>query len=91
MKSFRTYAPVGVGFFSAIMLAYGLWYIAPRDENNADFAKFGVDQTTVATIPVSTVPDGSKLASTAPKSPFDDPLMNEAVRISHLYLDKWQF
>lgn len=89
MKSFRTYAPVGVGFFSAIMLAYGLWHIAPRDENNADFAKFGVDQTTVATIPVSTVPDGSVLVSAAPKSPFDDPLMNEAVRISHLYLDKF--
>jgi len=89
MKSFRTYAPIGAGFFSAIMLGLGLWHVAPVDQNNNDVTSFGVDQTTVATIPVSVEPDAKALASTAPQSPFDDPLMNEAVRVSHLYFDKF--
>lgn len=89
MKNFKTYAPVGTGFLSALMLGFGLWYIAPVNENGQDVASHGVDQTTVATISASTVPENPAIDPTIPKAPFDDPLMNEAVRISHLHLGKF--
>ena len=94
MKNFKTYAPIGTGFLSALLFGLGLWAVAPVDGTGEDVARFGVDQTTVAAIPVNTAPDtpapdSSDLVATAPQSPFDDPLMNEAVRISHLHLEKF--
>ncbi|MEP3629131.1 MAG: DUF2314 domain-containing protein [Hyphomicrobiales bacterium] len=94
MKNFKTYAPIGTGFLSALLLGFGLWSVAPVEGNHEDIASFGIDQTTVAAIPASTAPDTTArdsvaLVATAPKAPFDDPLMNEAVRISHLHLDKF--
>lgn len=89
MKNFKTYAPIGTGFLSALLFGFGLWHVAPSGENNQDVARFGVDQTTVASIPARTVENRPTFEATAPKSPFDDPLMNEAVRISHLYLEKF--
>ena len=90
MKNFKTYAPIGTGFLSALMLGFGLWQIAPVDQDRHNIASFGVDQTTVATISSSTIVTNPIVQSTVPKTPFDDPLMNEAVRISHLHLDKFE-
>ena len=90
MKNFKTYAPIGAGFLSALMLGFGLWHIAPVDENIDNLASFGIDQTTVATIPASTTEIASSVEPIVPKAPFDDPVMNEAVRISHLHLDKFE-
>ena len=89
MKNFRTYAPIGAGFLSALMLGFGLWHIAPVDENIDNLASFGIDQTTVATIPASTSEIDLSVEQIVAKAPFDDPVMNEAVRISHLHLDKF--
>jgi len=90
MKNFKTYAPVGAGFLSALMLGFGLWHTAPVDQNSDEVASFGIDHTTVAAVPVSTIGTEPIVEPIAPKTPFDDPLMNEAVRISHLYLDKFE-
>ena len=90
MKNFKTYAPIGAGLFSALMLGFGLWQIAPDDQGRHNIASFGVDQTTVATISSSTIGTDPIVEPVAPQTPFEDPLMNEAVRISHLYLDKFE-
>lgn len=89
MKNFKTYAPIGAGFFSALMLGFGLWHLAPVDGDRQDIAGYGVDNTTVAAISASTVVESSVVEPTFPKAPFDDELLNEAVRISHLHLEKF--
>ena len=90
MKNFKTYAPIGAGFLSALMLGFGLWQIAPVDHNHHNVASFGIDQTTVAAISASTAEDVPISETDERKSPFEDPVMNEAVRISHLHLDKFE-
>ena len=89
MKIFKTYAPIGAGFLSALMLGFGLWHIAPDDQKSHDVAGFGIDQTIVAAVPASQLDISSAVEPIVPKAPFDDPVMNEAVRISHLHLDKF--
>ena len=89
MKNFKTYAPIGTGFLSALMFGFALWYVAPVDGNSQDIASFGIDQTTVAAISASSVKSDPIIEPNTLKSPFDDPLMNEAVRISHLHIEKF--
>ncbi|MEP1443722.1 MAG: DUF2314 domain-containing protein [Hyphomicrobiales bacterium] len=89
MKNFKTYAPIGTGFLFALLFGFGLWHAAPVDGNFQDVASHGVDTTTVAAISASTAVERPVIEPTAPKAPFDDPLMNEAVRISHLHLEKF--
>ena len=90
MINIKTFAPLGAGFMSALMLGFGLWHIAPADQDSHNVASFGIDQTTVATIPASPLEVGSAVGPIVPKTPFEDPVMNEAVRISHLHLDKFE-
>ena len=89
MKNFKTYAPIGTGFLSALMFGFALWYVAPVDGNSQDIASFGIDQTTVAAISAGSVKSDLIIEPNTLKSPFDDPLMNEAVRISHLHIEKF--
>jgi len=90
MKNFKTYAPIGAGFLSALTLGFGLWHMAPVDQDSHNVASFGIDQTTVATVSGSRTGAAPSVDAIVPKLPFDDPVMNEAVRISHLHLDKFE-